>query len=668
MKAVFHSRTSANKQSGYATMSVVAAISLAIMSMLTYLLIGNFRSFGAQSRAQVKQDYSQKEDAILSSLLHIVPNKAIGAMTEGSASTPDKYTWETIFEEALTLANAEQAVAPQLLDSLALGNAISSNTGDTTFDDVYEFVSAPASTEAGDTNIVNGGNWWEYIMLGDASVASDIPAPLQLSYSEYLLDKKYPIISTTKIHSTYYTKGLTLSPSLYPLYNLIEYPDVKFGYKRPGDLFVAKRNWWIFSLTFGKHNEARTGIPPVKKNYVLSIYEIPSQLPLSSASLMKVGQYADGTAWSNVSLQGGINAEEIETNGVVALDSGSISARKSVSLNGTTTVDSRTVSDDFDSLGSREERGLTSTSDFYDASTGGNVGKVAFIPINPGYSFLERSSDGLASARLSPTGWKKYSCGANQVKMRIEVREMASSTSQIPVRIRFYYRTETGGTPYITYERGVNWPTDLEPGGTAIPFQTDVLDSTRNAFVLHLDRLPAFLESISNAAHIDVNNSIHIAPAGTDSTVQHPSYPSLDTDMATTLRGGKDMTDYTSGFSIVTNTRLYIGDSTNEIASTVPANSGIAAGETYYPPLSLFAPEKRFGESTTIVKPVELEGQISSLKTNEGDTFNPLELKTADEERIASNKLSAALTSLRSPADLPPITLMNWMVTIEEVH
>lgn len=186
--------------------------------------------------------------------------------------------------------------------------------------------------------------------------------------------------------------------------------------------------------------------------------------------------------------------------------------------------------------------------------------------------------------------------------------------------------------------------------------------------IVHLDRLPAFLESIPNAGHIDVNNSIHITPVVGHASIQPPSSPSLDSDMAVSLRGGKDMTVYTEGFSLLTDSRLYIAETINAVKTTVPANSGIPAGADFYPPLSLFAPEKRFGESLSLVKPLRLSGQMGSLKINAGDTFNPLELKSADDSSLAEYKIDAELNSIRSPAELPPINLMNWLVTIEEIH
>ncbi|NLT70254.1 MAG: hypothetical protein GXX91_06115, partial [Verrucomicrobiaceae bacterium] len=576
---------------GYATMAVVSSVSLLIISMLAFNIIGNLRSIDSQASAQVKQDYSQKEDAILTALIHIVPNKAIGAMQRYSANTPDKYTWDTIFEEAMNLANAEQAISPALLNSLDLGAAISANSGDTTFGSVADLVKAPASTHDGTTSRVNGGNWWEYNLLGSPRIGPKLPAALQLSYSDYLLDKKYPIISHDKKYINWYTKGLGLSADLFPLYNLVQYPDVKFGYKRPGEYFVAKRNWWAFSLTFGESDQELTGIPPVTKDYVLSIYEVPSQIPLSGDALLKVGQFADGTAWENVSLDGSVYAESLETDGTVTLTSGAISARKDVTINATTSVAGRTVSAGFDAMGQREARvasgtnGTVSDSDFYDASIGGNVGKVAFISINRGTDSLTLSSDGNRSERISPTGWNQYSRAAPQAQMTLQIRQVSSAGNQTPTQIRFRYRNSSNGVESITYTRGHNWPTEHQTGGNTFPFQTDELDNTRKALVIHMDRLPAFISAQANSGGVALNNSLYIYNSTYNNEVAVPSIPALETDTAVTLRGGEDLTPFTAGFSLVSRYRTYIGDSLNTVPATVPHNAGLPSGSIFYPPL-----------------------------------------------------------------------------------
>lgn len=90
------------------------------------------------------------------------------------------------------------------------------------------------------------------------------------------------------------------------------------------------------------------------------------------------------------------------------------------------------------------------------------------------------------------------------------------------------------------------------------------------------------------------------------------------------------------------------------------------------PPCSLFAPEKRYGVD---VNPfgVSLSGQIGSLavgdKVNTGDTVKtvrPLDSKNMAGTAIASDRIEVNLSPLLHPAELPPITMMNWLVLLEE--
>ncbi len=672
-------------QTGYTTIPVVAAIATVMLSSMVFVFRSNNWSQEIQSKAQVSLDYTQKEEAILRALINIVPNKAIGAMQDGSATADNKYTWETIFREAIDLADADTAVSAAILNRMGISpdqtagtgyptgpndpqpTVISGNSGDTSFTNASQIV----SSVVGSSSLVNPGNTRESALFLSEAIADKLPAPLYSSFSEYNNDKVYPIISLNKVHSSSWTKGLELSPNSYPLYNLYKYPNIRFGYARPGDLFVAKRNWWTFSLKFGSGvGQGANAAPPIKKNYVLSIYEVPSQLPASAYGLMSVGQHADGTAWRHASLSGGFFAGRLETQGTVALPTGLFSARKSTNFSAETTVAGAVVGNNFDDLGVREQREAQTGSDFYDASVSGNVGRVAFIPINRGQAFLELNTDGSQSGRLSSTGWNEYSCGATQAAMRIEVRNMTSTSVQMPTSIRFYYKTSSGSTTYRTYTRGSStspWPTDAQSGGTAIPFQTDYLDIQRNALVLNLDRLPAFLASIG-AANTSINNSIYIYPNSSRSTVNAPHFPSISSDPAVSLRGGRDLSPFSKGLSVVTNLRLYLADSLNTVAVPIPSGSGLAAGTTFYPPISLFAPEKRFGETIEFENPVQFSGQVQSLSKDETAAFHPLDLKAGNGDDINADKINANLKIVRSPAELPPIHLMNWLVTIKEIH
>lgn len=657
-----------SSQRGYTTFAVVSGVSLIIIAMTAFALRGNITSTQSQARAQVKQDYTQKENAMLNALLQIVPNKAIGAMQSGSQANAGQYTWNQIFKDAAILANADESIAPELIDALSLGNAVSANTGQLDFTKMEEFVVAPAKTRDNTFNHVNGGNWWEYIMLGEPGISSQIPAALRLSYSDYLLDKRHPIISRSKTYVNWYQKGLALSPDYYPDFNLLQYPDIKFGYKRPGELFVAKRNWWIFSLNFGTETEGTTKIAAVKKTYVFSIYEVPSQIPLSAATALQIGQHSNGSDWENISVEGGVFANRIRTEGTFNMDGGALSAGESVSIGGTTSIDGTAIEANFDEMGERERRGLQSETDFHAASQGGNIGKVAFIPINRGADSLVKQSDGNRNLRISPTGWNDYSRPANNAVMTVNVTAINSADSPAPTEFDFTYRDEDGISRTITYSRDSNWPSEQEPGGENFPFQTEELDDEKIALVTNIDRIPDFLSSLGGAADVTENNSLHlVVEPDSDSNVGGVGPVDIE-DLAVTLRGGKDLRSFTNGLSIVTNLRLYVGESLNVYTLPAPNNSGLPSGAEFYPPLSLFAPEKRFGETLAVDGRVKIEGQLNSLEIDQTKVVNPLDIQGAGERSLTGDKIQAELKSLRSPAELPPIHQMNWLVIIEEIH
>jgi len=653
------------RQRGFVSMALVMSVGMVVVASLAFAYRHHMRSLDAQAKTQVKIDYSQKEEALLRALLHIVPNKAMGAMQEGSATSADDYRWTTIFDEAIDLANAETAIDATMMSNLGVSNLVSANSGDTTFSSSTDIVSAIK----GNSGFVNPGVTQENALLLDSLIGPKLPAPLVAANGVFRKDEDFPIITFEKEHSPAWTKGVMLSPSDYPLYNLLQYPNIRFGYARPGDPFVAKRNWWAFTLKFGESDAAQTGLNIVEKHYLLSIYEVPSQLPMSAAGFMSVGQHADGTDWRDTDLSGGVFAGRLETQGTVELANGLFSARNSTSFSGTTTVGGQAVTNNFDALGVREQREAVTGSNFYEASLAGNTGRVVFVPINRGNDFLKLHGDGNSSARLSPTGWNQYSTGADQARMRIMIWRMESVDNQTPTAVVLYYRDPYGNWRGEVYWRGYNWPAEHQAGGEAFPFQTADLAIGRPGLIIHMDRWQSFLNSLGDAGDLTVNNSLYIYPATQySSTVIEPSVPSVATDCAISLRSGEDMSAFTEGFSMVTNLRLYIAESFNTVSVPAPTGSGIPSGIEYFPPVSLFAPEKRFGETVDFNHPVEFGGQLNSLKTSASDAFRPLDLMSGSDDSVNPELIEADLEMLRSPAELPPIHLMNWLVTVEEIH
>ena len=89
--------------------------------------------------------------------------------------------------------------------------------------------------------------------------------------------------------------------------------------------------------------------PSAPANYVLSVYEIPSQLPISGNANLQIGDNADSTAWgSGVSITGSIYGSQIQLAG--GTYSG-ISSRQAVNVLNPATVDGTAYSNStFDAL------------------------------------------------------------------------------------------------------------------------------------------------------------------------------------------------------------------------------------------------------------------------------------------------------------------------------
>ena len=97
-------------------------------------------------------------------------------------------------------------------------------------------------------------------------------------------------------------------------------------------VFIARRVWWRIPLVYNPARmtqEDQGGATPIYRypsataNYVLSVYEIPSQLPISGNANLQIGNNADGTTWgSGVTIsgmtlgsQGSIYASQIQLAG-----------------------------------------------------------------------------------------------------------------------------------------------------------------------------------------------------------------------------------------------------------------------------------------------------------------------------------------------------------------
>lgn len=700
---------------GFVSYVVVLSTGLMLTLMAAYAYRRALTGQTIQNKVQLRSDYAEKEDSILRAIVAITPNRAIRAMQSGSnssTSVSNPLRWQNIFTEALDLANARTSIDSNLKSSLGLSNLKIGNTGDSSLNNPSAIFKA-LNNEAG------------FVSVGiNRSLGTGFPPPLSTNTTNTInRDPIYPIISGDKIYGSMAQTSVGLPVSTYSNLNLITYPNINFGYAKPGEPFVAKRNWWAFSVDVAANDAALTNLARPAREYVLSIYEIPSQLAISASSFMSLGQYSNGEYWQNVSIDGGIFAGKAQVEANTSLNA--LASRRGMTMAGTSTIGGQSFANNPFAPGVRENYQVT-TGEFFPVSQTSESGRVAFVPINRGAEFFDRFSSSSESSVLSPTTWNNYSVGANQCAMRLDVVQCVSSTNKTPTVLRFSYLGSDGVTrssydePLIT---GIN--SSLPPGyvkvcnenqtydfGSAVVdvayglngkfyFQTDVtgavtfnnarfgdplvgtqkagyyrpsaaykvksLPSGKICLAVYPQRMSSFLSRIG-AGGTAINNSLVVNVDYTTATgsvfLTKPAIPCTDLDYGLILQESGDLTSFPKGFSLVTNLRTYIGDDVNTVPATPP--SGYTPSSTYYPPWSLFTPEKRYGVDTDPYS-VNLAGQIGSLASDTiSSPIRPLDSKTVGGSTMGANKITVNLRPIKHPADLPPITMMNWLVVLEE--
>ncbi len=621
---------------GYVSLLLVFTVSIL---MLTLMVFAYKRAVNAQAvlaDIQTQTDYREKEETVLRSIVAIVPNRAIQAMQSGSDSSADRrdlVSFTSIFREALDQSNARTSVSDELLEQIGQDGLIRGNSGDSSLSDTTKIF----KPLLGFSNTVTAGVNHNF----------GAKLPPALNFDGALTDDEiYPIITNFKTYGSYASGKVGLDTSTWKDYNLVPYPQIDFGYTTPGEYFVAKRNWWAFRMNLAAHDDELTNLSRFDRTMVLSVYEIPSQLPISAGSYMALGQYGSGEAWQNVTISGTVFASRAIVEGVTSLDS--LASRRGFELSNSTTIGGQIFDGNPFTPGVRETYRLTE-GDFFPVSLASESGKAAFVPINRGLDFFDRFAHTSDTLTLSPTTWNEYSVGAMQCAMTLDISKAASASDITPTELKFsYMKGGTRETLTLPLDAGVaselpvgyifvatentsaNFSTPVDvaygasgqyfyrssvsgtvyfdngsfgdpfPGVTKsgyfkprYPFEIKNLPNGKVCVAVYPERFKEFLDLLG-ADDLDVNHSIAINVDYVNSTtLSKPSVPSSTFDYGVILQECADLTDFTKGFSLVTNLRLHIGDDFNTVSATPPSGYIPPAGSTYYPPCSLFAPEKR---------------------------------------------------------------------------
>ncbi len=712
------------RSAGYISLMLVLVTGAVLSFLMVYAFRRALDAQEIQADVQLRVDYSEKEEAILRSIVAITPNRAMRAMqTDSNANTTNSnpLRWQDIFTEALVLANSRTSISSNLVTSLNIPNLRIANSGDSVLDIPSRIFNAIPS----ETGYVSAGI--------NRSLGTGYPPPLtSADATTNTRDVLYPIISSFKQYGTLAQSGVGLPVGTYPNFNLLKYPQINFGYAKPGDDFVAKRNWWAFSVDVADHDDDKTYLAKIKRNFVLSIYEVPSQLAISASSFMSLGQYASGEAWQNVKIDGGLFVGKADVTGSTAINA--LASRRGMTLSSGTTIGGQSFTGSPFTPGVRESYQVTQGA-FFPVSLASESGRAAFIPINRGAEFFDRFSQTAETNVLSTSTWNNYTIGALQCAMQLDISATQSASNATPTMLRFSYLLANGarvGTsmqmpltsaviPTLpagytqvcaenqSYTFSSTVPVDVAYGvsggftfrqgvtGTITfnntnfgdpyvgvvkagywrpraPYEIKSLASGQMCVAVYPQRIPAFLTTIG-AGGAAINSSLVVnvdySVTGLNNIAKKPSIPCTGNDYGLILKECADLTPFTKGFSLVTNLRMYIGDDFNVTATAPPSGYTPAitvANPTgrYLPPCSLFTPEKRYGVDIDPYA-VNLGGQIGSLASDTlSNAVRPLDAKNLSGNVMASDKIIVNLSQIRHPAELPPISMMNWLIILEE--
>ena len=198
------------------------------------------------------------------------------------------------------------------------------------------------------------------------------------------------------------------------------------------------------------------------------------------------------------------------------------------------------------------------------------------------------------------------------------------------------------------------------------PFEVKSLPSGKICIALDPERLGTFL-TLLGADSLAVNNSIAVnVDYAANTILTAPSIPCTETDYGMILQQCGNLTSFTKGFSLVTNLRLFIGDDFNTVAMTPPAGYTPPNGRPFYPPCSLFAPERRYGVELDPFA-VEISGQIGSAASESAaNPVRPLDATGVSGNAMSGSRIKMNLSAITHPAELPPVTMMNWLIVVEE--
>lgn len=659
--------------------------------------------------ATAKVDIETRADTLVRAVLQ---QTATGILpgTNGVSGSAQVWTDSTastgIMPSAVNVVRATTYVDPAEVAALLPSGVVPANMADTggTALEIFQGYNNTATPFGGTSGLANAVpsynsslqpplmNWSGNATL---SAANALTTP-----QEFFLGSLYTGLSSTvtKLSST-------------NRWGRITYPNIRFGYKRPGDPnFIARRIWWRIPVLYQTTQQAledQPGVLPTQdqptgprypnnlstgSNYILSVYEIPSQLPISGNANLQIGQNTDGTTWGSWVQFSGSNGSAGATGPTcsiygdqIQLAGGtynSVSSRRQTNITKSATVGAETFADStYDNLGVREQKDLTRSTSLTGTaqigaapvSVAGNDGKVLLVPVMPGNNFY-------MAAAGTPTHWDLYARPYYRCRIRVIVSGTNSTLIYSPTATPQISSSPTAGA--ITVKVIVLPDTTSHPDQILGVPDSSGTTTTYTQASYSAGGLPAYMTFTSTGTGTSADRNVLVINVGAMVTAlgnpaqlysiyigsnptTEPASPATISDPGIAITGTSDLSKFTCGLSIVTNQTLYLLDQFNQ--TKIPA-SGL------FPPASIYAPDIRYGVSGVNPNTVGLTGQIALDPTptqSPGPTptpGNPLNFVDGATHAVSpsSGNNTFALNEIIDPTQVPPITQLTLLFTIEK--
>src|SRR3984893_5552683 len=682
-------------ESGEALILTIAIIGLAIIVTAAAFLLAARTAQDTERVASAKVDIATREDALIRAILQ----QTAQGMLPGP-STPGGVNWTTIMTAAVNQVGATTYVDPTEVTTLLGSNVvIPANMGDPGGSSLGIFQGyqqeVPWGGTTGLANLVNAANATavqppQLVWVSNANISASTATT---NPQQFLLGSQ---MSASGSSAT--------SPS--GRWGTIPFPNIRFGFMRPGDSMVVRGGWWripVVSQTTqgGLEAPGTARFPAAPADYILSIYEIPSQLPITGNANIQLGLNSDGSGWGDttasaggqVQITGSTYGDAVQLSG--GTYSGGISSRRQVNIVQSSSVAGEDFTDNtYNNLGVREQKDLTRVNiGAAPVSVAGDNGKALLVPLLSGQDFYLPAAANYLPAS-TPTTWDLYARTYFHCRIRIMISGTISDAKADPKNAFNYsngqinttgntgaitatvsYLPDTSGLPDAVFgvpDGTSGWTTKTyvqtnNLGGTGNLGSNGILQIMQNGnpvnsgFLIYTSTSTGKSAIDSNILEIDLlklYSTLGLNPSQCYSIYvgcapsQNPNNLGPQ-NLGVAIMDAGDLSAFTNGFSIVTPPRLYITGSFNNGVTVVPT--------------SLYAPDLRYGIDALPAQ-LNLTGQISisQVTQNSSTAVNPLSFVNGANSVITGAGNTYTLKAITNPKGLPPITRLNLLFTIDK--